>query len=70
MRELPEIHIFAPIVRPQSQPSLRSLNYSVCKPSILRPLNLHGNRVRYTAKVKDSKGNQLGRWDVFLVSDN
>jgi len=29
----------------------------------------HGNRFLFRAKVKDSKGNQLGRWawDVFLV---
>jgi len=30
----------------------------------------HGNQFRYRAKVKDSKGTQLGRWvwDVFLVT--
>jgi hypothetical protein len=30
----------------------------------------HGNHFRYRAKIKDTKGNQLGRWawDVLLVT--
>jgi hypothetical protein len=56
-------------LRPLSDAGVKSfeLEYKVS-----RRVDDHGNRFRFRAKVKDTKGSQVGRWawDVFLVKSH